>query len=221
MIQAHQLGKLYGKGPSAVAALHELDFSIEKGERIAILGKSGSGKSTLMNLIGGLDTPTSGKLSVAGYELAQLRSNQLADFRLDCIGFVFQSFHLVPSLTVFQNVELPLLIARRSRAERKRRVAEVLESVGLEHRIDHLSTQLSGGERQRVAVARALVNQPKVLLADEPTGNLDSGNAAGVMELLFDHVRDRGMTLLLVTHDEELAKKYTGRILRMQDGRVV
>jgi predicted ABC-type transport system involved in lysophospholipase L1 biosynthesis ATPase subunit len=221
MIAAHALSKTYGTGTSAVHALIDLTLSITAGERVAILGKSGSGKSTLMNLIGGLDVPTGGTLTVAGQELGSLSRTQLADYRLTCVGFVFQSFHLIPSQTVEENVGLPLVLAKAGAGERKTRVREVLTAVGLDHRMGHKPTQLSGGERQRTAVARAIINRPRVLLADEPTGNLDSATAGGVMELLFDQVRERGMTLLLVTHDEELARRYTDRTVRMQDGRAV
>ncbi len=219
MISAVNLSKTYGTGTSAVHALIGVDMTVSAGERVAILGKSGSGKSTLMNLIGGLDVPTEGTLTVAGQELGSLTRTQLADYRLACVGFVFQSFHLIASQTVEENVGLPLLLAKVGANERRVRVREVLHAVGLDHRVGHKPTQLSGGERQRTAVARALVNRPRVLLADEPTGNLDSSTAGGVMELLFDQVRERGMTLLLVTHDEELAKRYTERTMRMQDGR--
>jgi len=221
MILAHNLSKTYGTGTSAVHALIDIQLEIAAGERVAILGKSGSGKSTLMNLIGGLDVPTGGTLTVAGQNLGSLNRKQLADYRLECIGFVFQSFHLIASQTVEENVGLPLLLARVGVGERRKRVREALAAVGLDHRMGHKPTQLSGGERQRTAVARAIINRPRVLLADEPTGNLDSATAGGVMELLFDQVRERGMTLLLVTHDEELAKRYTERTVRMQDGRAM
>ncbi len=220
MIHAANVSKVYGSGTSAVTALAGVNLAVAAGERVAILGKSGSGKSTLMNLIGGLDVPTAGTLTVGGQSLGTLSRRQLADYRLARVGFVFQSFHLIPSRTVLENVELPLTLAGVGLAERRARVREVVAAVGLGHRLDHKPTQLSGGERQRTAVARAIVNKPAVLLADEPTGNLDSGSAAEVMDLLFAQVRDRGMTLLLVTHDEELAKRYAGRVVRVQDGRV-
>jgi putative ABC transport system ATP-binding protein len=220
IIAAEAVSKVYGSGTSAVTALTGVQLSVEAGERVAILGKSGSGKSTLMNLIGGLDVPTTGTLRVAGQNLGALSRRQLADYRLARVGFVFQSFHLIPTKTVAENVELPLVLAGRPAAERRQRAREVLAAVGLDHRLDHRPTQLSGGERQRTAVARALVNRPAVLLADEPTGNLDSSSAAAVMDLLFARVRDHGMTLLLVTHDEDLAKRYAGRVVRVQDGRV-
>ena len=221
IIAARGVEKLYGNGTSAVAALAGLSFDIPAGQRVAILGKSGSGKSTLMNLIGGLDTPTAGALTVAGRSLGSLTRRQLADYRLASIGFVFQSFHLIASKTAAENVELPLALAGRPVADRRRAAREMLGAVGLGHRLGHHPPQLSGGECQRVAVARALVNRPAVLLADEPTGNLDSASAAAVMDLLFAQVRDRNMTLVVVTHDEELAERYAERIIRMADGRIL
>ena len=221
IIAARAVEKVYGTGTSAVAALAGLSFDIPAGQRLAILGKSGSGKSTLMNLIGGLDTPTAGALTVAGRSLGSLTRRQLADYRLASVGFVFQSFHLIASKTAAENVELPLALAGRPVADRRLAAREMLEAVGLGHRLGHHPPQLSGGECQRVAVARALVNRPAVLLADEPTGNLDSASAAAVMDLLFAQVRDRGMTLVVVTHDEELANRYAERVIRMADGRIL
>ena len=221
MIAAENVSKTYGGGTSAVAALAGVSFGIPAGQRVAILGKSGSGKSTLMNLIGGLDTPTGGALTVAGKNLGTLTRRQLADFRLESVGFVFQSFHLIGSKSALENVELPLTLAGQPAADRRRVAREMLEAVGLGHRSGHFPPQLSGGERQRVAVARALVNRPAVLLADEPTGNLDSASAAAVMDLLFAQVRDRGMTLVVVTHDEELAGRYAERVIRMADGNIL
>ena len=220
IIRATDLSKTYGTGTSAVTALAGITLAIDPGERVAILGKSGSGKSTLMNLIGGLDVPSAGTLTVSGRSLGTLSRRQLADYRRDCVGFVFQSFHLIANRTVQENVELPLMLAGVNGVERCTRARAMLDSVGLSHRLTHKPTELSGGERQRAAVARALVNRPDVLLADEPTGNLDSASATGVMDLLFAQVRERGMTLLLVTHDEELAARYAARVIRVQDGRV-
>jgi predicted ABC-type transport system involved in lysophospholipase L1 biosynthesis ATPase subunit len=219
-IDVRGLTKTYGSGPTAVTALAGVDFAAAAGERVAVLGKSGSGKSTLMNLLGGLDTPTSGTLTVAGRGLGSLSRRQLADFRLTRVGFVFQSFHLLPTKTALENVEVPLVLAGRPRAERRAAAREVLAAVGMDHRADHVPAKLSGGERQRVAVARALVNHPRLILADEPTGNLDSASAAAVMELLLTRVRDLGVTLILVTHDEDLAARSADRLVRMADGRV-
>jgi predicted ABC-type transport system involved in lysophospholipase L1 biosynthesis ATPase subunit len=204
-----------------VAALVGVDLAIPRGGRLAVVGKSGSGKSTLMNLLGGLDTPSAGSLAVAGRQLAALSRRQLADYRLTSVGFVFQSFHLLPHRTALENVELPLTLAGRPRRERRAAARELLDAVGMGHRTGHTPPQLSGGERQRVAVARALVNRPALLLADEPTGNLDSASAAAVMDLLLGQVRDRGVTLVLVTHDEDLAARSADRVVRMSDGRVV
>jgi predicted ABC-type transport system involved in lysophospholipase L1 biosynthesis ATPase subunit len=203
-----------------VAALAGVDLLVPAGERIAVIGKSGSGKSTLMNLLGGLDAPTSGTLSVAGQNLSSLSRRQLAEYRLNRVGFVFQSFHLLPHKTALENVELPLVLAGRPPAERRAAARDLLAAVGLSERAGHTPPQLSGGERQRVAVARSLVNQPQLLLADEPTGNLDSASAAAVMELILHQVRERGVTLVIVTHDEELAKRSADRVIRMRDGRI-
>jgi predicted ABC-type transport system involved in lysophospholipase L1 biosynthesis ATPase subunit len=219
-VRATGLSKTYGSGPSAVAALVGVDLAIPRGGRVAVVGKSGSGKSTLMNLLGGLDTPSAGSLAVAGRQLAALSRRQLADYRLTSVGFVFQSFHLLPHRTALENVELPLTLAGRPRRERRAAARELLDAVGMGHRTGHTPPQLSGGERQRVAVARALVNRPALLLADEPTGNLDSASAAAVMDLLLGQVRDRGVTLVLVTHDEDLAARSADRVVRMSDGRV-
>ncbi len=215
------LTKVYGTGPSAVAALAGVDLVIPRGERVAVVGKSGSGKSTLMNLLGGLDVPSSGELTVDGRRLSALSRRQLAEYRLATVGFVFQSFHLIPTKTALENVELPLLLAGRTPRERREAARALLEAVEMGHRADHVPAKLSGGERQRVAVARALVNQPGLVLADEPTGNLDSASAAAVMDLLLYQARTRGVTLVLVTHDEELAKRTADRVIRMRDGRIV
>jgi len=220
LIVAEGLSKVYGTGATAVTALDGVSFTVEPGERIAVLGKSGSGKSTLMNLLGGLDRPTAGHLNVAGHDLYNLSRRQLAEYRLTIVGFVFQSFHLLGSRTAVENVELPLKLAGRPRRERRTIARELLEAVGMNHRADQSPTKLSGGERQRVAVARALANSPRLVLADEPTGNLDTANADAVMALLLAQVRDRGGTLILVTHDDDLAARTADRVLRMRDGRI-
>jgi ABC-type lipoprotein export system ATPase subunit len=183
-----------------------------------LLGKSGSGKSTLLNLLGGLDQPTSGSLFVAGRDLSRMRSNELAHFRLATVGMVFQSFNLVASRTALQNVELPMIFAGRSPTERREAARCALAAVGLEHRLTHRPAELSGGEHQRVAIARALVNRPKLLLADEPTGNLDTATANEIVALLSNHVFQHGCTLVLVTHEEELANRLTDRIICLKDG---
>jgi predicted ABC-type transport system involved in lysophospholipase L1 biosynthesis ATPase subunit len=175
----------------------------------------------LLNLLGGLDRPTSGSLQVAGKELSRLSASQLAQFRCRSVGMIFQTFNLVPSRTAVQNVELPMIFAGLSPHERRAKAQLALEAVGLAARLHHRPAQMSGGENQRVAVARALVNQPDILLADEPTGNLDSATAHEVISLLLDHVRARSATLILVTHDEELAKTCTTRVLRLKDGQLL
>jgi predicted ABC-type transport system involved in lysophospholipase L1 biosynthesis ATPase subunit len=215
------LKKSYGKGEAAVHALCGVTIDIASGQRVALLGKSGSGKSTLLNLLGGLDHPTDGDLEVAGQKLEKLSRRELAAFRLASVGMIFQSFNLIPSRTALENVELPMIFAGRPRRQRRDEAQQALRSVGLGARVHHWPAQLSGGENQRVAVARALVNQPRILLADEPTGNLDSATAREVMGLLMDHVEKHGTTMILVTHDEELAKEYTQRVIRLKDGHLV
>ena len=177
-------------------------------------------KSTLLNLLGGLDHPTAGDLEVAGLSLGRLSRRELAGFRLAEVGMIFQSFNLIPSRTALENVELPMIFAGRPRRQRRDDARQALREVGLGTRVNHRPAQLSGGENQRVAVARALVNRPAILLADEPTGNLDSATAREVMGLLMDHVEKHQTTLILVTHDEELAKEYTRRVIRLKDGRL-
>jgi predicted ABC-type transport system involved in lysophospholipase L1 biosynthesis ATPase subunit len=215
------LTKSYGKGEAAVHALCGVTIDIASGQRVALLGKSGSGKSTLLNLLGGLDHATDGDLEVAGQKLEKLSRGELAAFRLGAVGMIFQSFNLIPSRTALENVELPMIFAGRPRRQRRDEAQQALQAVGLGARVHHWPAQLSGGENQRVAVARALVNQPRILLADEPTGNLDSATAREVMGLLMDHVEKYGTTMILVTHDEELAKEYTHRVIRLKDGHLV
>ncbi len=201
-----------------VAALQGVDFKISEGEFVAVVGSSGSGKTTLLNMLGLLDSPSSGSLSYRGRDMACL--SDPARYRGREIGFIFQAFHLLPTFTVAENVQIPMFGQGFSAAARTARTAELLESVGLSHRINHLPVKLSGGERQRAAIARSLANRPPVLLADEPTGNLDSQNAAHVMEILGQLQREHGTTLVLVTHDHEIAA-HASRLLRMKDGRIV
>jgi predicted ABC-type transport system involved in lysophospholipase L1 biosynthesis ATPase subunit len=217
-IRAVDLTKTYGTKAAPVEALRGVSLEVRRGERVALLGKSGSGKSTLLNLLGGLDHASSGGLHVGGHDLDRLSRRELARFRSATVGMIFQSFNLIHSRTSIQNVELPMIFAGRMPRDRQRSARAALESVGLGDRLDHLPSQLSGGENQRVAVARALVNQPEVVLADEPTGNLDSQTARQVMELILDHVQGHGATLVLVTHDEELAQACTDRVIRLKDG---
>jgi len=216
-----ELTKSYGSATAPVYALRGVTLEVMRGERVALLGKSGSGKSTLLNLLGGLDHATSGSLQVGGHDINRLSRRALSRFRSATVGMIFQSFNLILSRTALENVELPMIFAGRPRRERRALAREALESVGLGERLHHRPAEMSGGENQRVAVARALVNDPAILLADEPTGNLDSGTAQEVMGLILDHVQRQGATLVLVTHDEELAAACTDRVLRLKDGRLL
>jgi len=220
-IQTVDLVKTYGSTASPARALQGVSLEVRRGERVALLGRSGSGKSTLLNLLGGLDHPTSGSLEVAGLNVARLSRRALSRYRSASVGMIFQAFNLIPSLSAYRNVELPMIFAGLPPRERRARALEALTAVGLAHRLDHLPAQMSGGENQRAAVARALVNGPRILLADEPTGNLDSATAAEVMALILGHVAEHGATLVLVTHDEELARTSTDRALRLADGRLL
>ena len=210
----------YHLGGELVHALRGIDFEVSEGEFVALLGRSGSGKSTLLNLLGGLDRPTRGSIQVAGRELASMNATELSLYRRTTIGFIFQSFNLVTSQRAWENVALPLVFQGVGRAERKRRAHELLEQVGLGKRADHRPTQLSGGEQQRVAIARSLINKPRMLLCDEPTGNLDSNTSAQIMGLLRD-AHTKGASLVMVTHDPALAASHAQRTLRMADGAFV
>jgi putative ABC transport system ATP-binding protein len=210
--------RTYGVPGALVSALGGVSLTVRTGERLGLLGKSGSGKSTLLHILGGLDRPTSGVVEVDGLDLARLDGRRLAAHRLNTVGFIFQSFNLVANRTALQNVELPLIFAGLSPRQRRDRARRALEAVGLGQRLDHVPSKLSGGEAQRVAIARALINDPALVLADEPTGNLDSSTAAAIMEMLLDRVRQRGATLILVTHDEDLARKCADRIVWLADG---
>ena len=221
MIVANSLTRKYHSGDSQVTALDALSIDIQQGEKVAILGRSGSGKSTLLNLIAGLDTPTSGSLTVNGKEPAALNSEDKAAFRLKEIGVVFQSFQLIQQRTAYQNIELPLILAGVSPRKRREKVRDLLKSVGLEKRSRHRPKQLSGGEQQRIAVARAMVNDPQVILADEPTGNLDTTNSQQVMDLMLAMTDARKSTLCLITHNESLAEEVTDRVILLRDGRLV
>ena len=221
MIVANSLTRKYHSGASQITALDALTINIQQGEKVAILGRSGSGKSTLLNLIAGLDTPTSGSLTVNGKEPAALDSADKAAFRLKEIGVVFQSFQLVQQRTAYQNIELPLILAGVPRQKRREKVRELLKAVGLEKRSRHRPKQLSGGEQQRIAVARAMVNDPQVILADEPTGNLDTANSQQVMDLILAMTEACNSTLCVITHNESLAKEVTDRVIVLQDGKLV
>lgn len=200
-------------------ALSDVSFTIDEGEYVSFSGPSGCGKSTLLNLLGLLDTPTSGTFLLGGQPVHELSANQRADIRNSDIGFIFQAFNLVGDLSVYENVELPLTFRNMSKAERKARVLDSLEKVGMAHRVNHMPTQLSGGQQQRVAVARALVGEPKILLADEPTGNLDTKNGASVMSLMRD-LHDDGATICMVTHDSRYTE-HANRVINLLDGQLV
>lgn len=217
LIRAFDLQREYRMGDQHVRALRGVDLEIEEGEMVALLGRSGSGKSTLLNIIGGLDRPTRGQIEVGGRDLSSLGRGALARYRRTMVGFIFQSFNLVTRLRAWENVGLPLVFAGYGRKERRKRAMEMLERVGLSERAQHRPSQLSGGEQQRVAIARALVNEPKVLLCDEPTGNLDSATSNGIMELITQ-THCKGNTIVMVTHDPELADRHANRTLRMSDG---
>jgi ABC-type lipoprotein export system ATPase subunit len=221
VVEARGLTRVYGTGAAQVRALDGLDLQVRRGEFLAVVGVSGSGKSTLLHLIGALDTPTSGSLLVNGRELSSLSSSKRAIYRRTVVGFVFQAFHLVPSMTALANVALALTFQGIYGKERERRAVEALRRVGLGNRLDHRPGELSGGEQQRVALARALVHRPALLLADEPTGNLDRRTAAEVISLIRDINREQGTTVMLVTHDEEMAGQNADRLVRLRDGRLV
>ena len=218
-IETVNVGKTYLLGKVPVDALRGVNLRVEKGDFLAVLGPSGSGKSTLLNMIGALDKPTTGKVSVDGIDLSTLNDNALAGLR-QRIGFVFQFFNLIPRLTAKGNVELTLSIAGLSRAERGKRAASLLETVGLKERVDHKPAELSGGERQRVAIARALANNPKFLLMDEPTGNIDSTTAEEILDLIKRLNEDKGVTIVVVTHDQRIASQ-ARRAVQMLDGLIV
>ena len=205
-------------GEEIVNVLKGIDLQINKGEYVALMGPSGSGKSTLMNLLGCLDTPTSGNYILNGKDVSKMKDDELAEIRNKEIGFVFQTFNLLPRTTALDNVALPMIYAGFSKTDRRARAQEVLTQVGLSDRMDHHPNQLSGGQRQRVAVARALVNSPSIILADEPTGNLDSKTSLEIMKL-FNEIHANGNTVILVTHEEEIAE-YAHRIIRLRDGMV-
>jgi putative ABC transport system ATP-binding protein len=216
LIQITNIKRDFILGNEIVNVLKGIDLEINKGEYVALMGPSGSGKSTLMNLLGCLDTPTSGNYILNGKDVSKMHDDELAEIRNKEIGFVFQTFNLLPRTTALDNVALPMIYAGFSKPERKTRAEEVLHQVGLSDRMDHQPNQLSGGQRQRVAVARALVNNPSIILADEPTGNLDSKTSIEIMKL-FGDIHKLGNTVILVTHEEEIAA-YANRVIRLRDG---
>lgn len=218
VISVRNLTKTYQMGSTTVRALQKIDLDIFTNEFVALMGPSGSGKSTLMNLLGCLDTPTEGEYYLSGENVAEMDDNELANIRNRKIGFVFQTFNLLPRLSALENVALPLVYAGVSKEKRLERSGAVLETVGLGDRVDHKPNELSGGQRQRVAVARALVNDPKIILADEPTGNLDSKTSEEIMEM-FENLHRAGNTIILVTHEPDIAE-YAHRVVRLKDGMV-
>ena len=220
MIKLTGINKIYRTEEIETQALENVNLEVKKGEFLSIMGPSGCGKSTLLNIMGLLDSPTSGTIEINGTRTENMGDKELAAFRNQTLGFVFQSFHLINSLNVIDNVELPLLYRKMSSSERTALAKQVLERVGLSHRMKHMPTQLSGGQCQRVAIARAIVGNPEIILADEPTGNLDSKMGAEVMELLHKLNREDGRTIVMVTHNEEQAKQ-TARTIRFFDGRQV
>jgi ABC-type lipoprotein export system ATPase subunit len=221
ILEARNVTREYRMKAETVRALADVSVAIERGEFVAVLGSSGSGKSTLLNLFGGLDRPTSGEIRFDGESLAPLSSWEMSRYRLRRVGMIFQSFNLIPTMTARENVSLALAFAGLGRSERNRRSLELLDRVGLSERANHLPSELSGGEQQRVSIARAIANEPQVLLADEPTGNLDSHRAAEVIGVLDEMRRRDGKTVVLVTHDHELADKFATRVIRLKDGRVI
>jgi putative ABC transport system ATP-binding protein len=218
IIKTQGLKKIYQMGEEQVKALDGVDIELERGEYVAIMGPSGSGKSTLMNLLGCLDTPSEGEYWLNGHAVSTLNDDELAQVRNKEVGFVFQSFHLLPRYSALENVQLPLVYSNIVREERVERAKHALKQVDLSDRIHHRPNELSGGQRQRVAIARALINQPSILLADEPTGNLDSTTGREILNL-FEHLHTTGHTIILVTHDPEVAS-HANRIIRLRDGRV-
>jgi putative ABC transport system ATP-binding protein len=216
IIETRQIAKRYVMGTEVVDALKSISISVQKGEYVAFMGPSGSGKSTLMNIVGCLDSPTSGQYILNDQDVSSMGENELAEVRNKEIGFVFQTFNLLPRQTSLENVALPLIYAGYSKADRTEKAMQALQSVGLEKRAGHRPNELSGGQRQRVAVARALVNDPSILLADEPTGNLDTKTSYEIMDL-FDQIHSKGNTVIMVTHEEDIAE-YAHRIIRLRDG---
>ena len=219
IIELKNVWKIYKLGDTEVCATKNVNVAIKKGEHVAILGPSGSGKSTMMNLVGALDVPTKGSIFLDGKDIGKMSESQLAQLRGKTIGFVFQQFNLIPSLTATQNVELPMMFYGVAASERLKRAHALLQQVGLGHRIHHLPTKLSGGEQQRVAIARALANEPDVILADEPTGNLDSTTGKSIM-LMLGELHAKGKTIIMVTHDVDLVH-HAQRVIELKDGQVV
>lgn len=220
-IRTENVCRYYPMGGSVIRAVDGISLAIERGEFVALLGQSGSGKSTLLNLLAGLDRPTSGAVIVQGSDLAKMSSEELARYRRNDVGMVFQSFHLIPTMTITENVELPMRFAEVDRGERAQRVRESLQRVGLGNRMEHRPSELSGGEQQRVSLARALANRPAILLADEPTGNLDSRTGEDILNLIRDLSLSLGMTVVMVTHERALAERFAQRLIFLGDGKLL
>jgi putative ABC transport system ATP-binding protein len=220
-VRLRSVSRHYVMGESVIRAVNDVSLTVPTGEFLALLGSSGSGKSTLLNLIAGLDRPSSGSVIAQGQDLSKMSSLELACYRRQTVGMVFQSFNLLPRMTLEENVELPLRLAEVDRSERAARVREALERVGLERRVGHRPSELSGGEQQRTAIARALVNRPKILLADEPTGNLDSATGESILALLREIQNNPGMTIIMVTHERTLAERFADRLAVMGDGKLL
>jgi putative ABC transport system ATP-binding protein len=220
-IRLEHISRHYSMGEAVIRAVDDVSLELPTGEFLALLGSSGSGKSTLLNLIAGLDRPTSGAVIASGQDLSKVSSLELARYRRQTVGMVFQSFNLLPRMTLEENVELPLRLAEVERGDRAARVQEALGRVGLEKRSGHRPSELSGGEQQRAAIARALVNRPKILLADEPTGNLDSTTGESILTLLKEIQRNPGMTIVMVTHERPLAERFADRLAVMGDGKLL
>ncbi len=216
ILSGMDLRKSYG----SLEVLKGVSFMVDQGEFVCLVGKSGCGKTTLLSILSGLEKPTQGKVTLGGKEISEASEDELALFRRENVGFIFQSFNLIPTLSAWENTALPLFPVKMTEAERRRRATEILDRMELGHRVDHLPAALSGGEKQRVAIARALINNPKIVFADEPTGNLDTATGDAIMEIVNRLHREQGVTLLMVTHEPELAKT-AERVIRMQDGEVL
>jgi putative ABC transport system ATP-binding protein len=220
-VEINDLSKVYSSGKINVAALSSINLSVKEGTFHGITGTSGSGKSTLMNLLGGLDTPTAGTIKVQGKLISKLSANELSLYRRFQVGMIFQSFNLISSYSALENVAFPLLFANVPKAERIKRAEDLLDKVGLPARKNHKPSELSGGEQQRVAIARALVNKPRLLLADEPTGNLDSKTAMQIVQTLSDLNKNHGLTIIMISHEEELLNEFANDIIHLRDGKIV